>query len=227
MKRERVKKYFPIVLILAILLGFAWKFLDNKNQTSGKELLTNQLAEEMIITGEHKDYIASDLKIKPGFYDVYALSGEIEQFPVMDITKENHGKNVLITEKTEIRFTKNAQIKLVPSSFDTLSGSPYVITNSGYYLVGKQLPAGKYEVRYQNTENIENNHDSMIKLENVSYNNVLLKETNSVLYADKATFDKYVAMNEKPIVELVENSLLKVIILKPSENTELTLTKID
>lgn len=134
------------ILIIVLFLGFiGTKFLLTILKNDNPSLMNS--AEE--ITLSKGDYLIGH-DLEPGFYDVEALSDNVFFMPV----KFSKGDQILgqRLEKNSHTFIEGkGKVRLSPAKYEVLTineNNEYVIKNSGNYMVGKQIPEGKYKISY-------------------------------------------------------------------------------
>ncbi|MDN6012633.1 MAG: hypothetical protein L0I12_02590 [Lactococcus sp.] len=83
-----------------------------------------------------------------GYYDLLAVKSDAlvagREFPI--VGQKTVGQ--FFKKNQEVTLSPNAEVELVPSQFDkiTVVNNEIRLTDSGNYLIGKQFPAGDYEL---------------------------------------------------------------------------------
>ncbi|MBN8194044.1 hypothetical protein JI667_17995 [Bacillus sp. NTK074B] len=89
-------------------------------------------------------------EIEPGFYDIISQNDHI-QFMQRELSKGDKVLGIKLHVDEKISVQGKGAVTLVPASFDKIEstkGNEYVITHSGFYDIGKQLPEGEYQLSY-------------------------------------------------------------------------------
>ena len=142
-KKLRYKK-LKFLLLLLILIGLGLGF---KSWNSPKNHPDKQSGKSDTLINES----ASEQKVKikvGGYYDLLAVKSDAlvagREFPI--VGQKTVGQ--FFKKNQEVTLSPNAEVELVPSQFDkiTVVNNEIRLTDSGNYLIGKQFPAGDYEL---------------------------------------------------------------------------------
>lgn len=128
------------MFIFAYNMFFSKLQLDLKNRNT----VDNPAKEITLNTGT---YMAGK-DVKPGYYDITSISGSI----VYNNISVNKGGSILnypVQDNTSQDIQGNGKLKFKPSKFQQLrkdKSNEYIVDYTGFYLLGKELPPGRYEV---------------------------------------------------------------------------------
>jgi hypothetical protein len=140
---------FKILIFVALVAVFTSvivvPFIFNSIKSANPTLVNS--AKKVIL---HRGEYSVGKKVKPGFYDIEALSDNVT-FNSIKLTKKDKLVAFEMFDKSQIKVKGAGNVKLSPAKFKSLKQnerSEYVIEHSGYYIVGKQIPKGMYELKY-------------------------------------------------------------------------------
>ncbi|QTL52608.1 hypothetical protein [Priestia aryabhattai] len=141
-----IKRILFIFIIFALMFIFAYNMFFSKLQLDLKNRNTvdNPAKEITLNTGT---YMAGK-DVKPGYYDITSISGSI----VYNNISVNKGGSILnypVQDNTSQDIQGNGKLKFKPSKFQQLrkdKSNEYIVDYTGFYLLGKELPPGRYEV---------------------------------------------------------------------------------
>lgn len=229
--KKKIKYLLPILVVLVI---FAAVFVVRLSLSGNKPVLTydsvlkaHDKAAKKILTGKRANKSAKQLGIPTGFYDIKVLSGSAESFPTMQITKEHSGKSILIKPEDTIRFSANSKISLTPSNLSPLESDSITIDSPTNLIVGKQIPAGTYEIinRGEWTKyDAKIQKPTQVALKDINWKGDLYdadKESGRGL--DISTFENYEKEGKKPIIELKNKTLLSISFFYQNPDTAIEL----
>lgn len=129
-----------VITLLFFLVPKGIKYIKNQDP----ELL-NAAESVKLQSGEYT--VGEDIKV--GIYDMQVTKGSLSYFD----TKLSKGDKLVgmeLLDDNKIYFEGSGEIELTPAEFTPIKPSDgiYTIEHSGYYEVGKQIPAGEYSLTY-------------------------------------------------------------------------------
>ncbi|MFL6978321.1 hypothetical protein R7M47_11860 [Bacillus inaquosorum] len=133
-----------IIIALVFVSYFGYSFVMSNIEKSNP-MAVSKAKNYTLSEGEYK---AGD-DIKPGFYDIEALDDNMV-YKSIKLTKNDKLVNQDIPDQSILIIEGKGNIKLSPAKSEKVAkqNDTYNIVHSGFYVVGKQIPAGKYEVSY-------------------------------------------------------------------------------
>lgn len=143
MNKGKYAIFIIIILLFIFIIGVPYikDFIESKDPLKFNKAKSITLNKGTYIVG--KD-------ISPGIYDIEILAKEeLQAFGKM----LDNGDKLLgfrLSDNEKLYIEGDGSVKFSNASFqklDKIKGN-YVIKHSGQYIVGKQIPAGKYRVSY-------------------------------------------------------------------------------
>ncbi|MEW5552123.1 hypothetical protein ABGT22_19660 [Peribacillus frigoritolerans] len=149
MSKLKLVIFILLVVVFFVVIGpsFILNKIKNINPTNPVTKIVNPTKEYILSSG---DYIVGK-DIETGLYDVESLSDNIH-FNSFAISKGQKLINQDLTNNSHVSIKSKGKgrIKLSPAKYEKLPkvGNNYQIEHSGYYIIGKQIPSGKYIISY-------------------------------------------------------------------------------
>lgn len=140
-------KKFVFMGLIVLFIGFLGSKYLIKIIKSNNPTFLNSAKEVTLTNGDYM--VGKDLNA--GFYDIISLSDEVSLMPV----KLSKGDKIVghRLEKNEHALIEgDGKVKLIPAEYDPITlnkNKEYRINHSGKYIVGKQIPEGRYIISYQ------------------------------------------------------------------------------
>lgn len=141
------KRSLFITLLVFFLIFMGYLLLVKKIKNDNPTFMNS--AEE--ITLKQGEYIIGQ-DLKPGFYDIDSLSDNVSFMPVK-LSKGDKIVGQKCEKGTHVYIKGKGTVKLSPAKYKSLAvdnRNEYTILHSGNYIIGKQIPAGKYKITYSN-----------------------------------------------------------------------------
>lgn len=139
MKSFKITVFLIIVFVSVAVIGYPYV----------QSWMGNHMDKASEIALDRGVYTVGD-EIKPGFYDIISQSDHI-QFMQRELSKGDKVLGIKLHVDEKVSVQGEGVVQLVPASFDKIEstkGNEYVITHSGFYDIGKQLPEGEYQLSY-------------------------------------------------------------------------------
>ncbi|MGX9161940.1 hypothetical protein [Priestia megaterium] len=136
--------FIVIVLVLAFLLVYSMFFSKIKLDLKNRNTVDNPAKEITLSTGTY----TAGKEIKPGYYDVSSTSGSIK-YNNISVKKKESILNYPVQDNTSQDIEGHGKLKFTPSKFQQLhkdKSNKYTVDHTGFYLLGKELPPGRYEL---------------------------------------------------------------------------------
>jgi len=145
---------------VVILATSAYFLLNKENKPMVKAIASNtseqhcgikrsfekNTAKTVILGKSDKEYeVGKDFH--PGYYDVTSISSKTVNFAGDNLRGNEELKGIFYCNNNKIGVRGEGQVKLKPAKFEKLKrkNDYYTISKSGYYVVGSEMPEGKYE----------------------------------------------------------------------------------
>ncbi|MFG6497021.1 hypothetical protein P8610_16795 [Fictibacillus sp. UD] len=205
-------KKFVFIGLIILFVGFLGskyliKIIKNNNPT-----FLNSAKEVTLTNGDYM--VGKDLNA--GFYDVISLSDEVSFMP-LKLSKGDKIVGQRLEKNEHALIEGSGKVRLLPAKYEPLTlnkNKEYRINHSGKYIVGKQIPVGRYNISYQIKGNEKINNRPFVQVLPGYGKNTL----NSLTFEKKLSYD--IELKTGNLLE-VHKSLMEeydsvVILLKPN-----------
>mgnify|MGYP001038448861 CR=1 FL=1 len=136
--------FIVIILVLAFLLIYSMFFSKQKLDLKNRNTVDNPAKEITLPIGTY----TAGKEIKPGYYDVTSTSGSMI-YNNISVKKGESILNYPVQDNTSQDIEGHGKLKFTPSKFQQLhkdKPNKYAVDYTGFYLLGKELPPGRYEL---------------------------------------------------------------------------------
>ena len=150
------KKWVIIAIVIFGFGVFSWQMVPRIKSHIMPELPRQMLGQtkNTAVTKTVKNIGRSkgitQLGLKPGVYDLVVLSDQLTNMPdLSDAQRGNRYLGFMLDETTALNVGHDESLKFEPAEFKPLKKNKgkYVITTPGNYVVNRQIPEGRYEVK--------------------------------------------------------------------------------
>lgn len=105
-------------------------------------------ARTVVLSKQDGEYVVGKKgkDLQPGFYDVRVLNSDKANFAGWNLNEKDKLHAIHFSNNNKFGIFEG-QVELTPSTFQKLEkvDDYYTISHSGYYVVGAEIPVGKYE----------------------------------------------------------------------------------